>query len=159
DKDVVEVFHGDVSLDERLRSLLADHDTAVVRARRAREVFLESYSYAAVRPVATAAVEQWLDDPPALAPALADFVALPERMVSATPVQPTRPWPVRVPGRPSRPVPTGDSYDLVMFWKQNDSGIYGRRQDMLLKYLERSGRFGTIVHFDYPANPEGMWRW
>ena len=38
-------------------------------------------------------------------------------------------------------MPAGSTYDLVVFWKQNDTGIYGRRQDMFLKYLERSGRF------------------
>ena len=40
--------------------------------------------------------------------------------------------------------------NIAYFWKQNDSGLYGRRQDMLVKYLARSGRVGTIVHFDAP---------
>ena len=44
-------------------------------------------------------------------------------------------------------------YDLVVFWKQNDTGIYGRRQDMFLKYLARSGRVPSIVHFDHPMTP------
>jgi len=41
--------------------------------------------------------------------------------------------------------------DLVCFWKQNDTGIYGRRHDMLLKYLRRSEQVGTIVQFDAPV--------
>ena len=40
--------------------------------------------------------------------------------------------------------------DLVFFWKQNDTGIYGRRQDMLIKYLERVPRVHRIFHFDAP---------
>jgi len=55
-----------------------------------------------------------------------------------------------------RRIPAGSTYDLVVFWKQNDTGIYGRRQDMFLKYLERSGRFRTIVHFDQPISAEGL---
>ena len=55
-------------------------------------------------------------------------------------------------------MPPGSTYDLVVFWKQNDTGIYGRRQDMFLKYLERSGRFDTIVHFDHPMSVEGLLR-
>ena len=43
-------------------------------------------------------------------------------------------------------------HNLVMFWKQNDSTIYGRRQDMLLKYLAMDERIGKIVHFDYPVS-------
>ena len=43
-----------------------------------------------------------------------------------------------------------------MFWKQNDSGIYGRRQDMFLEELARSDRVGTIVHFDNPISPETL---
>jgi len=41
-------------------------------------------------------------------------------------------------------------FDLVMFWKQNDSGIYGRRSDMLMKYLPASGRVGRILQIDAP---------
>lgn len=37
-----------------------------------------------------------------------------------------------------------------MFWKQNDSGIYGRRSDMLMKYLPASGRVGRILQIDAP---------
>jgi hypothetical protein len=50
----------------------------------------------------------------------------------------------------------GEIYDLVIFWKQNDSGLYGRRQDMFLEYLRRSGRFANIVHFDNPISPERL---
>jgi glycosyltransferase involved in cell wall biosynthesis len=50
----------------------------------------------------------------------------------------------------------GEPFDVVMFWKQNDTGIYGRRQDMFLKYLQRTGRVRRIVHFDNPIAPETM---
>ncbi|MBX2882269.1 MAG: glycosyltransferase [Granulosicoccus sp.] len=41
-------------------------------------------------------------------------------------------------------------YDIAFFWKQNDSGIYGRRSDMVLRYLSRSERIGRILHIDAP---------
>jgi glycosyltransferase involved in cell wall biosynthesis len=45
-------------------------------------------------------------------------------------------------------VPTANAVDLVMFWKQNDTGLYGRRSDMLMKHLLASGRVRKILQFD-----------
>ena len=45
-----------------------------------------------------------------------------------------------------------DLIDVVFFWKQNDSGIYGRRSDMMVKYLAESPRVGQVVHFDAPMD-------
>lgn len=42
------------------------------------------------------------------------------------------------------------SYDIAFFWKQNDSGLYGRRSDMVAKYLANSGRVRSLVQFDAP---------
>ena len=39
-----------------------------------------------------------------------------------------------------------ENLNLVMFWKQNDSGIFGRRQDMLLK------QFARMPHINKPAH-------
>jgi len=38
--------------------------------------------------------------------------------------------------------------DIAFFWKQNDSSLFGRRSDMVVKYLLKSERVGQIVHFD-----------
>ena len=45
-----------------------------------------------------------------------------------------------------------DKFDVVFFWKQNDTGIYGRRQDMMVKYLARDPRISRIFHFDAPVS-------
>ena len=42
--------------------------------------------------------------------------------------------------------------DVVFFWKQNDSDLYGRRPDMIVKYLIESGRVGKVLHFDRPLS-------
>lgn len=148
DKDVLEVFDGDVPLHERLRSVLQHPEETADRARRARELFLESYSYAAVRPAVTTAIEEVLDDPPPLGAALGTLVEGVRGLF--------RPGPAARLGGRHRAVPAGATYDLVMLWKQNDTGIYGRRQDMFLKHLERSGRFGNIVHLDNPISAEAL---
>jgi glycosyltransferase involved in cell wall biosynthesis len=62
---------------------------------------------------------------------------------------------LRAPGR-SRPrrrrhVRT-DAFDVVMFWKQHDTGLYGRRHDMLMQHLARSPRVGQVVQFDAPVD-------
>ena len=41
--------------------------------------------------------------------------------------------------------------NVVFFWRQNDTGIYGRRQDMILKYLGQRPEIGKILHFDAPV--------
>lgn len=51
---------------------------------------------------------------------------------------------------PSLPASARPAFDLVMFWKQNDTGIYGRRSDMVMKHLLASGRVGRILQFDAP---------
>lgn len=44
--------------------------------------------------------------------------------------------------------------DIVVFWKQNDTGIYGRRSDMLTEYLGRDPRIRRILHIDAPLSTE-----
>ncbi len=56
--------------------------------------------------------------------------------------------PAAKPGKKRAKAPA--TFDLVMFWKQNDSGIYGRRSDMIMKHLLASGRVGRILQIDAP---------
>lgn len=43
-------------------------------------------------------------------------------------------------------------YDVVFLWKQNDSAIYGRRADMIIKELRQHKKINNIVHFDAPIS-------
>lgn len=60
----------------------------------------------------------------------------------------------------SRPMPVAAAarglFDVVMFWKQNDTGIYGRRSDKLMQHLLASGRVGRILQFDAPLEVTQM---
>ena len=42
--------------------------------------------------------------------------------------------------------------DLIFLWKQNDSDIYGRRSDMISKYLLETGKVRRVIHFDSPIS-------
>jgi len=163
----------DAPLAARIEELLTDGERARARALANRAVFLDTASYGAVRPVLAGIVERLLADVPPQPPA---FTALLDhhRAVFAPPAPaPAAPAPAPAParqGRPAppvrrrvgearvRPAPGGDGYDVVMFWKQNDTGLYGRRQDMFVKYLARDPRVARIVHFDAPMSVRALLR-
>jgi glycosyltransferase involved in cell wall biosynthesis len=42
--------------------------------------------------------------------------------------------------------------DVVVFWKQNDTGLYGRRHDMVIKYLASRPDVRKVVVFDAPMS-------
>ncbi len=46
--------------------------------------------------------------------------------------------------------------NLVFFWKQNDSGIYGRRSDMLLQQFAAMPNVGKILHIDAPVSVDAL---
>jgi hypothetical protein len=42
--------------------------------------------------------------------------------------------------------------DIVLFWKQNDTNLYGRRHDMVIKYLASRADVRKVVVFDAPIS-------
>lgn len=48
--------------------------------------------------------------------------------------------------------PCGPGADIVLFWKQNDSTLYGRRIDMVAGYLARRGDVRRVVVVDAPIS-------
>jgi hypothetical protein len=151
DQGVLHAVDDGEAVHERIASIFEHRDDAVDRAQQGRKVFEAAYSYEAVGDVLMPLFEGLWDEPPPLSARLAALASLPRHVLRAE-REASRP-PARVPGRGQGAVPPGTLYDLVMFWKQNDTGLYGRRQDMFLKYLARSPRVGSIVHFDSPTTP------
>ena len=154
DLGVVNAWEGEEPLTDRIARIFDDYDEATDRARKARKLFETDYSYEAVGDVVAPMFERLLAAPPTLTPRLASLTEAARRLFGADHerrcLQPRRP------GRHRRPVVPAEAYDVVMFWKQNDTGIYGRRHDMIVKYLERSDRVRSIVHFDMPTTPEQL---
>jgi glycosyltransferase involved in cell wall biosynthesis len=154
DQGAAQVWDGREPLAERLARVFDDYDEATDRARKARKLFEAEYSYEAVADVVAPMLEHLLEDPPRLTARLASLTEAARRLFGADHERlRLRP---RTPGRTRHPVVPGQTYDVVMFWKQNDTGIYGRRHDMIVKYLERSNRVRSIVHFDMPTTPERL---
>ncbi len=51
---------------------------------------------------------------------------------------------------PMVPAKARGQFDVAMFWKQNNSGLYGRRSDMMMRHLLDSGRVRRVIQFDAP---------
>ncbi len=167
DHDVLQVVDPGDALHERIARIFDAPDEARARARRGREVFLAELSYEAVAEAVTPVFDALRASPPPVDPRLAELVEVTRKVtlgaVRAAPAAEEVPIGLasptadaRRPGTAAHPVVPGEPFDVVMFWKQNDTGIYGRRQDMFLKYLQRTGRVRRIVHFDNPIAPETM---
>lgn len=48
--------------------------------------------------------------------------------------------------------------NIVFFWKQNDSDIYGRRQDMILEHLSKRPEVNKIIHIDSPISHKKLFK-
>lgn len=46
--------------------------------------------------------------------------------------------------------------NVVMFWKQNDSELYGRRSDMVAKYLASRSDVGKVLVLDAPIDSDAL---
>lgn len=151
-------------LDEAITSIFDDYPAALERADIGREVFLDQLSYAAVRPRLRSVVETQIararPAPEEHARAIAFARTVAGRRAATHPTNGHHTSLTHTPTVASRRHPRAadvsptsrrpDLYDIVMFWKQNDTGVYGRRHDMLLDQLARSPRVRRIVQFDHP---------
>jgi glycosyltransferase involved in cell wall biosynthesis len=52
--------------------------------------------------------------------------------------------------------PPAPGRDVVVFWKQNDSGLYGRRSDMVVRYLASRPDVRRVVVFDAPMSEHDL---
>lgn len=178
--DLVEVLDGEELVD-RLGDLLDNLEGLAGKAAARRRGFVTEYSYAAARAELEAPILHLADDPPPLHADFARLLEFQRSVFGSTPPRrspapaPENGAPRRVAAAPSlagrpasagvvaaappapaararRPLAASEEYDFVFFWKQNDTGIYGRRQDMLVKYLAASERVHRVVHFDDPID-------
>ncbi|WP_278312751.1 glycosyltransferase [Lolliginicoccus levis] len=61
-------------------------------------------------------------------------------------------------GRPCgrRGAEASDGVDIVIFWKQNDTGIYGRRVDMVAEYLASRSDVRRVLILDEPVGFDAL---
>ena len=172
EEGLVELLH-DISLERKIHQIFENYDTYKKLALRNRQEFLEKYSYEAVVPRIRDAIERLRHNSAPIPEEFRDLVSyhrelygdrgdLPRttpKVVARGPgfdygrsrdaMNLVEPTPIR--GVENRSC-VDDKLDVVFFWKQNDSGIYGRRQDMLAKYLAKHPRIHRIFHFDAPIS-------
>ena len=108
------------------------------QVERARAAFLASYSYRAISRTLVDVVEGCLAAPCPLPGEAVDFLNAQAD---------------RYPCRDA----AGDGLDVVMFWKQGDTGLYGRRFDMLVDRLARHPDIRRIAVFDAPFSVGSIW--
>ena len=165
---------GNATPAQKIDEIFSNYAVHKKRANENRENFLGKFSYASNLPKIKQVVERHADHPKPVPDAFHDLVEYQESIYSQTRkpriTAPKVIIPSKVITAPS--VTTAaltqrktertrlraqrsyvdDKLDVVFFWKQNDSGIYGRRQDMFVKYLARDPRVSRIFHFDAPMN-------
>ena len=123
------------SAPEAIRALLSmSQDDRARHSRRAREWFLESGSHQAILRDLSGVIDRALAAPAKLPGAATQFLAEQEQ---------------RFGQRELAPAPAA-GIDIVMFWKQNDIGLYGRRFDMVVAHLALRPDVRRIAVFEPP---------
>jgi glycosyltransferase involved in cell wall biosynthesis len=119
---------------------LAGNPEQVKRWRnQVRGKFIERYSYAAAAVQMHKLIQQCLIRQNLTTGSNIDRLLEVSQHVLGTPLVSTRKQ--REPG-----------IDIVVFWKQNDTGLYGRRHDMVIKYLASRSDVRKVVVFDAPIS-------
>ena len=165
---------GDGPLERKIEDCFSDYSAYRKRSLENRDYFLRRYSYSSCTPRMTELIDRLLAQPPSPIPSEFRNLLDHHRGLFTEPNKPSTTrnhsltvHPPHCDGAhrnrttasclsPSRERSVrafvDDRVDVVFFWKQNDTGIYGRRQDMLIKYLAQDSRIHRIFHFDAPAN-------
>ena len=170
EEGLVELLH-DMSLHRKIHQIFENYDIHKRNAVRNRQIFQERYSYESVVPRIKDLIERLRDNATPFPEEFRDLVAYHRKLygdsanhpsVTPTVVSPepkTHDWCSCDEEKPTKSNAVrsvenrscvDDKLDIVFFWKQNDTGIYGRRQDMIVKYLARHSRIHRIFHFDAP---------
>jgi glycosyltransferase involved in cell wall biosynthesis len=133
--EVVDIDRLAVAIERALSDSVSRRRAQLAR----RDLFMERYSYSAIGDTLVSLIDGVLADPKPVGPKDLEFTGL-QRSAN-------------VPAVATRRV-HDDAIDIVMFWKQNDTGLYGRRHEMLVKYLARRPEVRKIVVFDHPISLE-----
>ena len=169
---LVELLDG-TPLERKIDAIFANYDAHKSAALANRQAFLDRFSYDAVVPRLKDLIDALVERPTPIPDEFRELVSYHRELYPDSTSQARTTLETAAQGRsdrgesPSGPDSSGspvaarrrkdrqyvdDDWDIVFFWKQNDSGIYGRRQDMLVKYLAMEPRVRRIFHFDAPIN-------
>ncbi len=122
--------------------MLSDADAQQRAQLKRRDLFLKQYSYTAITDALTDPFLKALETPRPLAADALAFTDIQRRLPEKKAAD--------------RPAAGTDALDIAVFWKQNDTGLYGRRSDMFIKYLSLREDVGRIAVFDMPISIEAL---
>ena len=134
----------DDAIDEVLRNLVSNEHRPQM-AQRLRDYYLTELSHSVNTSRIELAIEKATRNNYRMVDQFDQLFSLIEEYSGAELPRFKRKWHAPAVWNSSKP-------DLIFFWKQNDSDIYGRRSDMLAKYMIDAGRINRIIHFDAPMS-------
>lgn len=147
--EILTVVQSDDDLDAFLEAV-AEGSTPADFVERARDYFIGELSYATNRARLTALMSQTQQQSARWRKEWSDLLELVSDLSGSTLPIATPSWSETRTWFPA--ISRERPYDIAFFWKQNDTGIYGRRHDMMLKYLAQHPRIGRIIQFDAPMD-------
>jgi glycosyltransferase involved in cell wall biosynthesis len=127
------------ALSGALAAALDESDALRCAQRGRRDLFLAEYSYQAISKKLEELVLKTLSETRAFEPASLEFERPIQSLRSVKPniVDNSKPSDIK-------------RYDLILFWKQFDSGVFGRRSDMLAKYFAKDERIRKVLVIEPP---------
>ena len=140
-------------LPQILRKVFDERPDNLIRSARA--MFIQEFSYAVNRQRLVLALKEAPSDPPSgksklLLGYLSDRLGDPDKDIAKA--EPRLRSLVHRPHPPHSQQQAHLSLCVTFLWKGNDSGIYGRRHEMLAKYAGKHSRVRQVVHFDAPVS-------
>jgi len=127
------------SIGEILEDSLLNADQSTKVRARTRKIFLEHFSYESAARALRDLVSDIRREEASGTAFARDYQRFADAQKNVLALEENLPEPVSASGR-----------DFVLFWKQNDTGIYGRRVDMFIKYLATREDVRKVVVFDAP---------
>lgn len=138
------------TLREDLLWMLAQEEDVEKRVAR-REYFLRHFSYSAVGRSLAQAIWHQLEAPASVESSQVPAIAELEERVKDSPRK-----------RPeSEECKYGDEsgLDIVLVWKQHDMFLYGRRPEMLVRYLANEAGVRRVAVVEPPLSSKELWEW
>ena len=141
-----------VALGNALREIAGSAHPA---AAPAREHYFREFSYRANAERLAAVLDEARRAPRRPTSALDDLLGFVEQQTGVE--LPRFDQARRQRARSRRPgLAVSEPVDVVFLWKQNDSDIYGRRSDMLVKHLLGTSKVRRVLHLDAPITPRAL---
>ena len=131
----------------QVREIAGDRGFQRDWAERVRSIFLNRYSYHAAARQLREVIQRALASPRTPLPDLQHLLFHQRRVLGE---------PARETSQQTQLAQSGR--DVVVFWKQNDTGLYGRRSDMTIRYLASRSDVRRVLVFDAPLSEHDLLR-